>query len=387
MSARRRAGDGRLHVAVIGQKGLPATYGGVEHHVEELGARLVDRGFRVTVYCRSSYAPTIPATYQGMELVVTPTVGTKHLDAIAHSATSTAHALWSGADIIHYHAMGPGLVAPVPRYASRAKVALTVHGLDHERAKWSGLAKAALGTSHWMSGHVPDEIIAVSRTLAEHYRATFGRSARYIPNGVSTPQPGELSQRLVAEYGLRPHQYLLFVGRLVPEKCPDLLISAFREVDSDARLVIVGDSSFTDAYSASLRDLAAGDPRVVFTGYVYQPELGQLYSNAAAFVQPSALEGLPLTLLEALSYGIPVVASDIAPHVEVLGAGSTAYRLFPDGDRGALSAQLADVLADAPAARQASAAAHLDILRPYSWDHAADQLAGLYRQMARSRLQ
>ncbi|HON76124.1 MAG TPA: glycosyltransferase family 4 protein [Dermatophilaceae bacterium] len=387
MSACRRADDGRLHVAVIGQKGLPATYGGIEHHVEELGARLVDRGVRVTVYCRSSYAPTIPATYKGMELVVTPTVGTKHLDAIAHSATSTAHALRSGADIIHYHAMGPGLVAPVPRYASRAKVALTVHGLDHERAKWGGLAKLALGTSHWMSGHVPDEIIAVSRTLAEHYGTTFGRPAHYIPNGVSEAQPGELSERLLAEYNLRPREYLLFVGRLVPEKCPDLFIKAFREVDTDARLVIVGDSSFTDTYSASLRDLAAGDPRVVFTGYVYQPELGQLYANAAAFVQPSALEGLPLTLLEAISYGIPVVASDIPPHVEVLGAGSAAYRLFPDGDRSALSARLTAVLADAPAARLASVAVHLDTLRPYSWDSAADQLAELYRRMSRGRLQ
>lgn len=189
---------------MIGQKGLPATFGGIEHHVEQLGERLVDRGVDVTVYCRANYAADMPSTYKGMRLVVTPTIGTKHLDAIVHSATSTAHAMRSGVDIVHYHAIGPGLVAPLPRFASRAKVALTVHGLDHQRAKWGGVAQAVLGTSHWMSGHVPNEIITVSQSLAEHYRREFGRTASYIPNGVATPQPGPLSDRLRNQFGLEP---------------------------------------------------------------------------------------------------------------------------------------------------------------------------------------
>ena len=378
---------------MIGQKGLPATFGGVERHVEELGARLVERGVRVSVYCRQTYDTddthetpgSAYRSYRGMTLVTTPTIGTKHLDAIVHSATSTAHALRHGADILHYHAMGPAMVAPVPRYASRAKVALTVHGLDHQRAKWGGLAKVALGTSHWLSGRVPDEIITVSQTLAEHYRTVFGRSATYIPNGFADPQPGPLSARLRDEFGLAPGSYVLSVSRLVPEKRIELLIDAIRRSDGDTKLVVVGGAPFGDPYVDRVRAHAQGDPRVVFLGFVYQPELGQLFANTAAFVTPSALEGLPLTLLEALSYGVPVLASDIGPHQEVIGSAPQrhgGHRLFTDGDLKDLTQSLQTLLQDPTAPALARAAAP-DLLAPFSWDAAADQLVQSYRKLLR----
>ena len=150
---------------MVGQKGLPATFGGIEHHVEQLGTRLADLGHEVTVYCRSTYGNAPNGEYRGIRLRNAPTVGTKHLDAIVHSATSTAMAMAAGADVVHYHALGPGLLAPLPRFLSRSKVVLTVHGLDHERSKWGRAAQAVLGTAHWMSGRVPNRVVVVSKAL------------------------------------------------------------------------------------------------------------------------------------------------------------------------------------------------------------------------------
>jgi len=369
-----------LRVAMIGQKGVPATFGGIEHHVEEVGARLAQRGVAVTVYCRRSYAREIPDTYRGMRLVVTPTVASKHLDAIVHSLTSTLHAMVSGADVVHYHAPGPGLAAPLARYASRAKVVLTIHGLDQDRAKWSGSAQRVLRLAYWMSGHVPDAVVTVSEALADRYRKDFTRAATYIPNGVSAAHAGEPLGRLASEYGLAPGRYVLFVGRIVPEKRPDLLIEAARHLPAGIKVVLVGDSSFSDDYVAGIRTAAGADDRVVLPGYLYGSELAAVYDNAAVFVQPSDLEGLPLTLLEALSYDVPVVASDIAPHQEILGDCRCArHRLFAVGDADALAGQLMAALALGEGSPQSATSDAERLLAPYDWDRSCDELLGLYR--------
>ena len=373
-----------LRIAMVGQKGLPATYGGIEHHVEQIGSRLAARGHRVTVYCRSSYGPVPAGIYLGMHLMPAATVGTKHLDAIVHSATSTAKAMLARADIIHYHGIGPGLVAPLPRYLSSAKIIMTIHGLDHQRAKWGAAAQGVLSSAHWMSGHVPDHIVVVSRALAEHYRDQFGRETVHIPNGVAqwSPVPEE---RVRSTYGLVPGRYALSVGRLVPEKRTDRLIKAFHQVPGDFQLAIVGDSSFTDDYSRHLRALAADDPRVVFTGFAYGENLAALYQHAGVFVQASALEGLPLTLLEAASHDAPVLVSDIPPHLEVVGDGTPRHRIVPVDSHEHLVRELTDMLtrphdqdADSRAWRRA-------VLARYSWDAATDRLESLYLSAASTR--
>jgi len=278
---------------------------------------------------------------------------------------------------VHYHALGPGLVAPLPRYLSPARVVLTVHGLDHERAKWGRVAQAVLGTAHWMSAHVPDATVVVSRALAEHYATTFGRETTYIPNGVDepvTPEAGETLRR----FGLAPFTYALFVGRLVPEKAPHQLIHAYRAVAGDRPLVITGDSSFSDSYVASLRQSAAGDGRVRFTGYLYGEPLAELYAHAAVFVLPSLLEGLPLTLLEAASHGTPVVASAIPPHREVLKTDGPGHRLFPPGNEEGLAAVLRRVLADGDLERRGAQDLRQRILAEYRWDEVASATERLY---------
>ena len=366
-----------LRVAMIGQRGVPATFGGVEHHVEELGARLAARGHHVRVYCRASYGEDHPLKYRGMELRHLRTPSSKHLDAIAHSGASTVAALAGGYDVIHYHALGPGLAAPLPRLIGRARVVLTVHGLDDQRAKWGRGAQSVLRTAQWMSAHVPNATIVVSRALGEHYRLRHDRSTVYIPNGVTEPDPRPASA-IQDRFGLERGGYLLFVGRLVPEKAPDLLIRAFRRLDRPEKLVVAGGSSFTDDYVAELRRLAGDDPRIVFTDYVYGALLAELYSNAAAFVLPSRLEGLPLTLLEAASYGLPVVASSIPPHVEVLGADGPGQRLFPVDDELALAAVLDRTLEHAGWEHTGAVRLRHRVMGTYRWDAVTSATEQLY---------
>lgn len=369
---------------MVGQRGVPATFGGIEHHVEELGSRLADRGHEVTVFCRNNYSPDRRPTYRGMTLRHLPTIDSKHLDAIAHSALSTAVAMSGRPDIVHYHALGPGLVAPLPRYLGRAKVVQTVHGLDGERAKWGRGAQAVLRTAGWMSAHVPHATIVVSKALAEHYGRCHDRRTAYIPNGVDEPVLRPVDE-IGARFGLSRGSYLLFVGRLVPEKAPDLLVRAFRDVPGDRRLVIAGGTSFTDDYVTAVEELAAADPRVQLTGYVYGGVLQELYSNAAAFVLPSSLEGLPLTLLEAASFGTPVIASAIPPHVEVIGADGPGHRLVPPGDLRALTAALAATLdssVDGAAAERAGAGAlRQRVLATYRWDAVVADTERLYLEL------
>ena len=379
-AARDLAAGRALRIAMIGQKGVPATFGGIEHHVQELGSRLAGRGHQVTIFCRRSYASDGMEEFRGMRLRHLSSAGTKHLDAITHSAVATIVAMREREpyDVIHYHAEGPGMLAFAPRLASSAKVVLTSHGLDHDRAKWSRAARAVLKIGGWLSARVPDATVAVSRDLTEYYARRYGRPTVYIPNGV-TDRLGSLSGP--PPFGLDERRYVLFVGRLVPEKRPDDLIRAFRSIRGDVRLVIAGGTSFTSSYVEQLRRLAGDDPRIVFTGYVYGDELRSLYRNAAAFVLPSSLEGMPLTLLEAIASSSPVVVSDIPPNVEVVGHDARGHHVFPSGDVDALRRSLIAVLADPSAERQGVAALRRRVLRDYSWDAAADATEQLYKRL------
>lgn len=369
-----------LRIAMIGQRGIPATFGGIEHHVEQLGARLVERGHEVIVFCRPNYGDRRMASHRGMRLHHLPTVGTKYLDALVHSALATAAAMRERFDIFHYHALGPGALAVLPRYTSRAKVVLTVHGLDSERAKWGCMARSALRMAGWLSARIPDATIVVSRDLERHYHEVHGCRAVYVPNGVVAPEP-HVAGPVLSRLGLQPNRYLLFVGRLVPEKAPDLLLRAFRQVTTDHRLVLAGGSSFTNTYAKRIGDLATNDPRVMLPGYLFGAELGELYANAAAFVLPSLLEGLPLTLLEAASFSTPVIASAIPPHLEIIGTSGQGSRLVTPGDEGELAAALALVLADPEGERRGAARLKDRVLDAYDWQAVTDTTEDVYQQV------
>jgi glycosyltransferase involved in cell wall biosynthesis len=369
-----------LRIAMIGQRGMPATFGGIEHHVAHLGRRLAARGHQVTVYCRSNYVSERQDAVDGVRLRHLPTLGTKHFDALAHSLVCSLAAIGAGYDIVHYHALGPGLCAPLPRYLSHARVVQTIHGHDDRRQKWGGAAKAVLRSARWLSEHVPDAVIGVSRDITDEYTQVRHRPTVHIANGVERPVSAA-SPEPVIQRGLRPGNYVLFVGRLVPEKAVDLLIKAFSGVPGDVQLAILGGSSFTDRYASSLHELAAADPRVHMLGYVYGDDLASLYHHAAAYVQPSHLEGLPLALLEAASYGLPTIASSLGCHREVIAQEGPGGRLFREGDGRDLRDVIVRVLADLDDERDSAQARAEDVLSRYSWDVAADQTEALYRSL------
>jgi glycosyltransferase involved in cell wall biosynthesis len=371
---------GRLKIAMLGTRGLPATFGGVEHHVEQIGARLVERGHEVTVYSQSGYTGRRwwrrSVEHRGMRVVTLPTLPVRGFEALAHSALGTMRAMASGHDVFHYHAVGPGLLAPLPRYGAPGAVVQTIHGLDADRAKWGGGAQSVLRLGTWLSARVPDRTTVVARGLVDHFAARYGREVVHVPNGVTVKTAREPD--LIRRHGLHGGDYVLHVGRLVPEKRTDLLVKAFAALPTDQKLVIAGGSSHTDEYAAEVHRLAAADPRVVLTGYVYGAELDELYTNATAFVQPSALEGLPLSLLEAVGSGLPTVVSDIEPHLEVVGSDRPGSRVFRDGDVAGLALALDTVLTDPQAERSAVAGLRSDTLRTYDWERCVDLLESLY---------
>jgi len=367
-----------VKLALIGQKGFPATYGGVERHVEELAVRLADRGYHTCVYNRPHYNRSAPSVYRGVEIVTLPSVPTKHLDAITHVAACTAHALRHGADIVHYHAVGPALLSWVPGLRNVGTV-VTVHGRDWQRPKWGSLARAALRAGEWMAMHAPDETIVVSQSLAHELSEKYGRPAHYIPNGISLEAGDDTT--ILGELGLEPEGYVLFASRLVPEKGAHYLAEAWRRQNGGMKLVMAGDSSFSEDYVLGLHAACAND-HIIFPGYVYGPRLATLFRNAALFVLPSDVEGLPIVLLEALGYGTPVLASDIPPNREVLG---DLGRTFRAGNVEDLQGQLAVALRDLPALHDQSRVAAAWVAEAYDWDAITDQTVALYETVLAAR--
>jgi len=281
---------------------------------------------------------------------------------------------------VHFHAVGPGLLAPLPRYLSGARVVQTVHGFDADRAKWGATARRVLQVAQHMSARVPDATITVSRFLQDEYRRRYRRETIFIPHGVIQPEPRP-AHEIMQRYDLRPGGYVLFVGRLVPEKAVHLLIGAFRQLRSDLRLVIVGGAASTPGYAQKLRSMANGDARILLTGSLYGPLVEELYENAAVFVSPSLLEGSPLTLLEAASRGIPLVVSDISAQRELSRSERPGYRLAAAGDENELAAALRRALADPVAERAGAERLQQLVLERYSWDEAARATADVYERV------
>jgi glycosyltransferase involved in cell wall biosynthesis len=263
-------------------------------------------------------------------------------------------------------------------------VVTTLHGRDDQRAKWGGMARRILTVAAHISARAPHRVLVVSRALQDDMLASFGCEALYVPNGVVEPAPDPtLSTGILDRFGLEPRRFLLSVGRLVPEKAVDDAIRAFSGLDSDMRFVVVGGSSNTDDYVEQLRALAAQDPRVVLTGPVYGDDLEVLYRSAAGFVVPSRLEGMPLTFLEAAAHGLPVIASDIPPNLEIVGdlGSGPGHRFAPVGDIIALEHELSAFLAEPEVERHGAKELREQVLRGYSWDTAAAELERIYVEL------
>lgn len=363
---------------MIGQKGYPPIHGGIEKHVAELAARLGRLGIASEIYSRPHYSRADGAV-DLPEVCVRrmPSIPTKHLDAISHSLLATADTLGRPVDLVHYHALGPGLLAGIPRWLRGRPTVVTVHGLDWQREKWGGFASRVLKLGEIASVRLPNSTIVVSKALRKHYLAEHGRETVYIPNGISPPDYREPD--LIRNKGItRP--FLLFVGRLVPEKGCHLLLEAWGSLPAwirdEFQLVIAGDAGFTPGYVERLRREAPTG--VVFLGYVHGPILNELYSNTELVVLPSTLEGLSITLLEGMSYGRCCLVSDIPPNVEAMAGNG---ELFKSGDSVDLAEKLGSLLSDPDRRGRFGRESQLHAIEEYSWDRVASDTANLYREL------
>ena len=361
-----------MRVAMIGQKGIPATYGGIERHVDEIARRLVPRGVQVDVFCRLYYTPA-GTSYHDVGLLRRPSVHTKHLDTATHVAWCTIESMMRRYDVVHFHALGPSLFASLPRLTG-SRTVVTVHGLDWQREKWGKAASWVLRHCEGPAAHFPNRTIVVSKTLREHFRKVHGIEAVYIPNGTLMPQPRP--PRKLAALGLEPGKYVLFVGRLVPEKGVHYLCEAFSRIHTDMKLALVGGLSFSQDYVSLLKRYESD--RIRLLDYVFGEALEELWSNAYCVVQPSTMEGLSIALLEALSYGRCVLVSDIPENMEVAEECALSFRSKDVED---LRSKLDHLIHHPEEVERYGAQARAHIAQHYSWDNVAESTARLYEDV------
>ena len=374
-----RPGDRPLSIALLGTRGIPASYSGFETCAEELAWRLAARGHAVTVYRRSHHYPNDHRKdYRGARLVTLPTVANKYADTIVHTALSGIHALTQRYDAALYFIAGNSPVAWLPRLVG-TPTAINVDGLDWRRKKWPAPAKAFIKWAERISRYTANVVVTDSRAVQDFYTQTYGFTPRFIPYGadIARQPPGET----LAKYGLEPGRYVLFVGRMVPENCIDHLIDAWGRLDTDLKCVIVGDAPYANTYKARLR--ATTDPRVVFTGYVFGEGYRELGTNSYAFVETSEVGGTHPALLEAMAMGTAVIVNGTPENRETIADAGLAYD--SEGGAHALAPILERLLAD-PTQRDALARAAAErAAKVYSWEAVTDQYEALLLEMAGTR--
>jgi glycosyltransferase involved in cell wall biosynthesis len=370
-----------MRIAIMGTRGVPASYGGFETFAEELGARLVERGHQVTVYGRKPYIPPGPMTYRGMRLRVLPAVHHKYLETVLHTAISALDALPRRFDVVLICNNANAPLALVPRLTG-AKVVLNVDGLEWERGKWNRLGRWYYQACAQLAPRLPIVLVSDARVIAEWYRSRFGRATAYIPYGADARRlpPGETLARL----GLKAGRYILYVSRLEPENHADTVISAYGLVEGMERLgvplVVVGDAPYATEYKAGLLAAAETTPGVRLTGYVFGDGYVELQSNAMMYVQATEVGGTHPALIEAMSRGACVIANDVPEHREVLGS---AGRYYARNDPADLARALHALAAD-PAERErlgAAAAGRADA--QFSWSRVTDAYERLFQSMTR----
>ncbi len=359
----------KLRIAFIGGRGVISKYSGIEAYYEEVGSRLAQMGHDVRVYCRNYFTPS-QKEHNGMRLIRLPTIRSKHLETLVHTFLSTVHVLFSGCDIVHYHALGPALFSFIPRLFGK-KTVVTVQGLDGQRKKWGRIASTVLRLGERAAVQLPNATMVVSQTLKQYYLARYRAHTKYVPNGTTIRQRRTSSQ--LANWGLEPGNYILFLGRFSPEKNCHLLIEAFENIETSVQLVMAGGSSYSDGYTKQLRGHQSN--RIRLLDWVSGEALEELLTNAMLFVLPSDLEGLSLALLDAMGAGVCVLTSDIPESCEVVeGAGFT----FRRGDVPDLERMLRLLISD-PQVREAAARSAQERARErYLWPQIASEIEEAY---------
>lgn len=364
---------------MIGHKRIPSREGGIEIVVEEISRRLVERGHTVHAYNRmgkyvygSDDACRKIKEYKGIKIIHVPTIPVKGMDALIYSFFATFLALFRRYDIIHFHAEGPGVMIFITHLFGIKSVA-TVHGLDWQRAKWGNFASRYIKYGEKTIANYANEIIVLSTNNQKYFFTNYNRNSNFIPNGVNKPAIRETSL-ITHKYGLRIHDYILFLSRLVPEKGLDYLIDAFSNIKTDIKLVIAGGSSHSDEYVEKIKEKASSDNRIIFTGFADGELLEELFSNCLVYILPSDIEGMPLSLLEAMSYGCICLVSDISENIEVVEDYAVTFK---KSDKNDLQGKL-EYLINRGFNNYTPSEISSFILKKYNWDQVVDKHLKLY---------
>lgn len=370
----------KFRIAMFGQKRLTRE-GGVEIVVKELCTRMTRKGYQVTCYNRSGHHVSgaeydEKTEYAGIYQKSVPTIEKKGLAAVSSSAFAALYSALGKYDVVHIHAEGPAYFSWLPKLFGK-KVVVTIHGLDWQREKW----KAGFGSKFIRQGEknavkYADEIIVLSKGVQEYFKETYGRETHFISNGVNRPESRE-AKLITEKFGLIKDSYILFLGRLVPEKGIRYLVEAFKQVQTDKKLVIAGGSSDTDSFAKELKELAEKDSRIIFTGFVQGELLDELYSNAYIYTLPSDLEGMPLSLLEAMSYGNCCLVSDIPECADVV---EDKALIFKKSDINDLKEKLQEACDESTKVMELKKQAADFICEKYNWDDVVEKTLELYRR-------
>ncbi len=372
----------RLNIAMLGQKRIPSREGGVEIVVEELAVRMTKLGNNVVCYNRGghhvsgkTFDKAKQSVYKGVKLKTVWTIDAKGLAAMTSSFFAAIRAAFGKYDVVHFHAEGPCAMLWIPKLFGKRCVC-TIHGLDWQREKWkNGFGSKYIRFGEKVAAKFADEIIVLSKDVQKYFLERYGRKTHLIPNGVSehnSRQPDLIKK----QFGLDKDGYILFLGRLVPEKGLMYLIEAFKSVKTDKKLVIAGGTSDTDDFVAKLKDAASDDQRVIFTGFVQGQLLEELYSNAYIYTLPSDLEGMPLSLLEAMSYGNCCLVSDISECVDVVEDKAVTFK---KGDPSDLAKKLQMLCSSPETTAKFKSSASDYIINKYSWDAITQDTLNIYR--------
>ena len=366
----------KIKVVVLGTRGFPNIQGGIETHCHNLYSRLNTNGCKVIVLGRQPYTKSDVINCNGARVLPLTSSKNKYTEAFSHTLRGVLFTRRIRPDIVHFHAIGPSLFVPLARLFGM-KVVMTHHGPDYRRDKWGWLAKTVLKLGERLGCKYANQIIAISSGIKTHIKEKFNKDAYLIPNGIEFTEPAKESV-YVKTLGLTCGKYILAVARFVPEKGLHNLISAFSNLQTDWKLVIAGDADHETTYSRKLKSKVENNRNIVLTGFIKGNQLNEIYSHAGLFVLPSYHEGLPIVLLEALSYGLSVLVSNIAPNIEI---GLDESRYFAVGDEEALAQKLDDWINKSMMSKEEQAKQIEMITQKYNWNNIAKQTLRVYESV------
>ena len=372
----------KIRCVMLGHKRIPSREGGIEIVVEELSTRMVALGHDIICFNRGGHHVSGKefddkkrTEYKGVKLKTVLTINQKGLAAMSSSFFGAIKAAFGKYDVVHFHAEGPCAMLWLPKLFGKRCVA-TIHGLDHQRAKWGKIASTYIMFGEKCAAKFADEIIVLSEGVQKYFKDTYNRETKFIPNGVNRPEIRE-AQLIKEKYGLDKDEYILFLGRLVPEKGLRYLIEAFKQVKTEKKLVIAGGASDTEAFYEELKSMAKDDERILFTGFVHGQILDELYSNAYVYTLPSDLEGMPLSLLEGMSYDNCCLVSDIEECASVVEDKAVIFKKSNVED---LRDKLQVICDDENMVNGYKAGAANFICEKYNWDAVTEETLKLYQK-------